>query len=145
VVKLDPNLSTTTAELQERFDLLMQVRNTIDRLDINLNQAVAARRALEQAVETKSVPAPQAQQALAGLNRDIDAVVNFKIKTLEGPLNFPPKLRAWLGFITNSVDMAFVAPTPSQRQVADMEMKQANTAIPRLQSAVASAKAVLKH
>jgi photosystem II stability/assembly factor-like uncharacterized protein len=145
VVKLDPNLSTTTAELQERFDLLMQVRNTIDRLDINLNQAVAARHALQKAVDTKSVPAPQAQQALADLNRDIDAVVNFKIRTLEGPLNFPPKLRAWLGFITSSVDMAFVAPTPSQRQVADMEIKQANKAIPRLQSAVASAKAVLKH
>jgi hypothetical protein len=41
--------------------------------------------------------------------------------------------------------MAFVAPTPSQRQVADMEMKQANAAISRLQSAVASANAVLKH
>ena len=145
VVKLDPNLSTTTAELQQRFDLLMQIYNTIDRLNTNLNQAIDARSALEKAVSAKSVPAHQAQQALASLNRDIDAVVDFKITTLEGPLNFPPRLRAWLGFITKSVDMAFVAPTPSQRQVADMEMKQANTAISQLQSAVASAKSALKH
>ena len=144
VVKLDPNLSTTTPELQERFDLLMQVRDTIDRLDINLNQAIDARRALEKAVDAKSVSARQARPALASLNRDIDAVVNFRITTLEGPLNFPPKLRAWLGFITNSVGAAFVAPTTSQRQVADMEIKQANAAIPRLQSAVAGAKAVMK-
>lgn len=145
VVKLDPNLSTTGPDLQQRFDLLMQIYNTMDRLDINLNQAIDARGALEKAVAGKSVPAGRARPVLDTLNRDIDAVVNFKITTLEGPLNFPPKLRAWLGFITNSVGMAFVAPTPSQRQVADMEIKRANTAISRLQSAVASAKAVLKH
>jgi hypothetical protein len=145
VVKLDPNLGTTTAELQQRFDLLMQIHNTIDRLDTSLNQAIDARTALEKAADARTVPAHQAQQVLASLNDDIDAVVNFKITTLEGPLNFPPKLRAWLGFITNSINMAFVAPTASQRQVADMEMKQANIAISRLQSAVAGADAVLKH
>lgn len=145
VVKLDPNLSASSAELQQRFDLLMQIRATIDRLDINLNHAIDARAALQKAVDVKSVPARQAQQALAGLNRDIDAVVNFKITTLEGPLNFPPKLRAWLGFITSSLNMALVAPTSSQRQVADMEMKRADSAISGLQSDVASANAVLKH
>jgi photosystem II stability/assembly factor-like uncharacterized protein len=145
VVKLDPNLSASTPDLQQRFDLLMRIYNTIDRLDINLNQAIDARSALEKAVAAKSLPARQAQEALGGLNRDIDAVVDFKITTLEGPLNFPPRLRAWLGYITESASMAFVAPTPSQRQVADMEMKQANAAISRLQSAVASANAVLKH
>jgi photosystem II stability/assembly factor-like uncharacterized protein len=145
VVKLDPNLSTTTAEMQQRFDLLMQIYHAIDRLDINLNQAIDARHALEKALAVKSVPARQAQQVLDTLNRDIDAVVDFKITTLEGPLNFPPKLRAWLGSITNSVNMAFVAPVPSQRQVADMETKQVDAAISRLQSAVASAKAVLQH
>ncbi|HEX5460180.1 MAG TPA: hypothetical protein VFX20_09430 [Steroidobacteraceae bacterium] len=145
VVKLDPNLSTTTAELQQRFDLLMQIHDTIDRLNTNLNRAIDARGALQKALSARSVSAHRAQQALAGLNRDIDSVVDFKITTLEGPLNFPPRLRAWLGFITKSVNMAFVAPTPSQRQVADMEMKQANTAISRLQSDVSNAKSVLRH
>lgn len=145
VIKLDPNLSTTTAELEQRFDLLMQIYDTINRLDTNLNQAIDARGALEKAENAKSVPARQAQQVLGSLNREIDAVVDFKITTLEGPLNFPPRLRAWLGFITSSVNMGLVAPTPSQREVADMEMKQANTAISRLQSDVARAKAVLKH
>jgi photosystem II stability/assembly factor-like uncharacterized protein len=144
VVELDPNLSTTRPELQQRFDLLMQIHNTIDRLDINLNEAIDARGSLEKAVAVKSVPARRALPVLADLNRDIDAVVDFKITTLEGPLNFPPKLRAWLGSITRSVSMAFVAPTTSQRQVVDMEMKQADTAISRLQSAVASANSVLK-
>ena len=145
VVKLDPNLGTTTAELQQRFDLLMQIHGTIDRLNTSLNQAIDARHALEKAAGAKSVSARHAHQVLASLNDDIDAVVNFKITTLEGPLNFPPKLRAWLGFITNSVSMAFVAPTASQRQVADMEIKQANAAISRLQTDVTSTQAVLKH
>jgi hypothetical protein len=145
VIKLDPNLHATTADLQQRFDLLMQIYDTIDRLDINLNQAIDARSALEKAASAKSAPSRQTQEVLAALNRDIDAVVDFKITTLEGPLNFPPRLRAWLGSITNSLNMAFVAPTQSQRQVADMEVKQADAAISRLQSDVAGAKAVLKN
>ena len=145
VVELDPNLSTTTSELQQRFDLLMQIYEARDRLHISVNKALDARAALEKAVASKGAPARQAKQALASLNRDIDAVVNFKITTLEGPLNFPPRLSAWLGYITESASMAFVAPTQSQREVADMEIKRANTAISRLQSDVAGAKAMLNH
>ncbi len=145
VVKLDPNLKTPTADLQQRFDLLMRIRNTINRLDINLNKAIDSRIALEKAVNNRSVRAGRGQRVLDTLNRDINGVVDLKITTLEGPLNFPPRLRAWLGYITRSIDMAFVKPTRSQEQVAAMEMKKAGTAITHLRSAVANAQAVLKH
>jgi hypothetical protein len=47
VVKLDPTLQTTQAQLQQRFDLLMRIHDALNRLDINLNKAIAARAALE--------------------------------------------------------------------------------------------------
>ena len=50
VVKLDPQLQTTQAELQQRFDLLMRIHDAVNRLDTNLNQAIDARDALEKAV-----------------------------------------------------------------------------------------------
>ena len=40
VVKLDPTLQITQAELQQRFDLLMRIHDAVDRLDTNLNQAI---------------------------------------------------------------------------------------------------------
>ena len=55
MVKLDPQLQTTQAELQQRFDLLMRLHDALNRLDTNLNQAIDARDALEKAVAGKSV------------------------------------------------------------------------------------------
>ena len=43
VVKLDPQLQTTQAELQQRFDLLIRIYDALNRLDTNLNQAIDAR------------------------------------------------------------------------------------------------------
>ena len=70
-VKLDPRLQTTQAELQQRFDLLMQVHDALNELDTNLNQAIDARDALQKAVAKGG--RGQAQKALDDLNRDIDA------------------------------------------------------------------------
>jgi photosystem II stability/assembly factor-like uncharacterized protein len=144
VIELDPNLKTTRSDLQQRFDLLMQIRDAIDRLDVSLNQAIDARDALRKAITTHGVPAQQARHFADRLNAEINAAVDLKITTLEGPLNYPPRLRSWLGFIARSVGMSFVKPTRAQRQVAHMEIQQSNAAIERLRSAVAGAQALLK-
>src|SRR6185437_7682891 len=73
-VKLDPNLSTTQAGLQRRFDLLMSIQASMNRLDIALNDATDARRRIEKAMADKQVSARRAQKVLADLDRDIDAV-----------------------------------------------------------------------
>ena len=145
VVKLDPTLQTTRAELQQRFDLLMRIHAALNSLDINLNRALAARGALQKAIAGKRISGAQAQQALDNLNRDIDNLVDLQIQSNEGALVYPPRLRSWLSSITEQVSMAFVAPTSSMTQVADGYIKDAAAGVARLQSDVAAANQALKH
>jgi photosystem II stability/assembly factor-like uncharacterized protein len=145
VVKLDPTLETTQAQLQQRFDLLMRLHAAVDRLDSNLNQAIDVRTALAKAVADKSVPADTAQPVLGRLSRDMDSLVDLKIQSSEGALVYPPRLREWLTLIAGQVSTAFVAPTPAMVQVADGYIADAAAAVPRLQSDVAAANGVLKH
>jgi photosystem II stability/assembly factor-like uncharacterized protein len=145
VVKLDPQLPTTQAELQQRFDLLMRIHDAVNRLDTNLNQAIDARDALEKAVADKSVTGNQAQPALDRLNRDIDDLVDLKIQSGEGALVYPGRLRSWLTSIASQASQAFVSPTPAMVQVADGYIHDAGAGVSRLESDVAAANKVLNH
>ena len=145
VVKLDPNLRTTQAGLQQRFDLLMSIQASMNRLDIALNDATDARSRIEKAVADKQVSARRAQKALADLNRDIDAVIDFKIQSSRGFDVFPPRLRSWLSAIYTRVDYAYVQPTPEMTQVANGYIDDEHRGVARLQADVARASAVLKH
>jgi hypothetical protein len=145
VVKLDPTLQTTQAELQQRFGLLMRLHDAVNQLDSNLNQAIDARDALGQAVANKKVSARRAQPTLDGLNRDIDDLVDLKIQSGEGALVYPGRLRSWLTSIASQVSMAFVPPTPAMVQVADGYIQDAGAGVARLQSDVAAANKMLNH
>jgi photosystem II stability/assembly factor-like uncharacterized protein len=145
VIKLDPQLPTTQAELQQRFDLLMRIHDALNGLDTNLNQAIDARDALTKAIADKSVSSDQAQPTLDQLNTDIDNLVDLKIQSGEGALVYPGRLRAWLTSIAGQVSMAFVPPTPAMVQVADGYIDDAGAGVSRLQSDVAAANKVLNH
>lgn len=136
-VKLDPRLHTTEAELQQRFDLLMQLHDTLGQLNTAVNHAIDARAAL-----AKSGKA-QAAQASASLERDIDGTVDLRIQSGEGALVYPPRLRAWMTSIANQIGMALVAPTPSMVQVAGMYIGQAHQTVAQLDADVASANKLL--
>jgi hypothetical protein len=145
IIKLDPRLSTTQAELQQRFDLLMHLQAAINRLDIALNQATAARRELKMAMANKQASGSQARQAAADLGRDIDAMIDFRIQSSRGFDVFPPRLREWLSAIYSRVDYAYVRPTDEMTQVANEYIDEADKGVTHLQSDVARADAALKH
>ncbi len=134
VVKLDPRIHTTQAGLQQRFDLLMRIHQATNRLDLSVNQAVAARDAL------KNASGAQAQAARAKLNHDINDLVDFKIQSGEGALVYPPLLRGWLSSIANQVSMNFVAPTPAMVQAANLYIAQARAGSARLRADDAAAR-----
>ena len=144
VVKLDPNLQTTQADLQERFDLLMRIQGALNRLDGNLNEAIDVRDALQKATD-KGGSASGAQPALDRLNRDIDSLVDLKIQSGEGALVYPGRLRSWLTSIAGQVRMAFVKPTPAMVQVADGYIDDAAAGASRLRSDVAVAHQAMSH
>ena len=145
MVKLDPTIATTQAQLQRRFDLLMRLHQAVDRLDSNLNQAIDARSAIEKAVADKSAATGAAQPALKRLNHDIDDLVDLKIQSGEGALVYPPRLRAWLTLIAGQISTGFVPPTPAMVTVADGYIDDAAAGVSRLQSDVADANKVVRH
>ncbi|HEY7789121.1 MAG TPA: hypothetical protein VIC33_01290, partial [Vicinamibacterales bacterium] len=143
-VTLDPRLSTTQAELQQRFDLLMRIHDAINTLDTTLNEAIDARAALTKAVDGQSVQSSAAQPALEALDHDIDGLVDLKIQSGEGALVYPPRLRAWLSAIEGQVSLAFVAPTPAMVEVANDYIGQAQSGVQQLNTDIAHARAVTK-
>src|SRR6185312_3747215 len=144
-VKLDPNLKTTQADLQERFELLTRLQAAMNQLDITLNEATAARRELHMAVLQKQLSQRQARKVQGALGRDIDAMIDFRIQSSRGFDVFPPRLREWLSAIYNRVDYAFVRPTPEMIQVANEYIDDEQKGVARLQADVARANSVLKH
>ena len=115
-VRLDPRLSTTAAQLQARFKLLMQIHDTLNRLDSKLNQAIAVRAALHQALATKQLMAHQARSVLAALDRDIGDLVQLKIQSSEGDIVYEPKLRSHLALLANDIEINFMPLRQVQQQ-----------------------------
>ena len=131
-VKLDRRLPTTQAELQQRFDLLMRIRDSIGRLDTALNEAIDARSALEKAVAGKKVSDRQAQKALASLNHDIDQLIDLRIQSDEGSLVYAGQLRAWLSWLASEVSASFLPPTPAMVGAANAYIAQEHEGVVRL-------------
>jgi photosystem II stability/assembly factor-like uncharacterized protein len=143
VIKLDPRLTTTQAELQQRFALLMQLHGAVNSLDTTLNKAIDARDSLAKAAANGGAAAARSRAALDNLNRDIDNLVDLRIQSSEGALVYPPRLRAWLSAITGQVDMAFVAPTPAMVQVGNGYIREAAAGVARLQADIVAAHGVV--
>src|SRR5699024_6820520 len=135
---------TTRAQLQERFNLMKQVHNSIDNLDISINKAIAVRSQLQKAVTAGNVSKSDAKQAIDALNDDINSVVNFKIQSGEGGLVFRPQLRSWLGSFMRRVGMGLVAPTTSQKQVGSMYISQQQKASSQMAIDVGKAELLMK-
>jgi hypothetical protein len=131
-VKLDPRYPTTQAELQQRFDLLMRIHDSIGRLDTALNQAIDARGALEKAVADKKVSGNRAQKALASLNHDIDGLVDLRIQSDEGSLVYAGMLRSWLSWLTDEVSASLLPPTPAMVSAANTYIAQEHDGVARL-------------
>ena len=144
-VELDPTLATTPAQLRQRFDLLMRIHAALNRLDIQLNDAIDARSALEAALASHRLSANSARPMIERLTRDIDGLVDLRIQSSEGALVYPPRLRSWLTSIATQVSTAFVAPTPAMVEVANGYVADAAAGVSRLRSDVATADTVLKH
>lgn len=144
VVKLDPRLDTTPQQLQERFNLLMQIHDTLNALDTRLNQAIEARTALQKAVDAQTLSADKAQNTLGALDRDIADLVQLKMQSDEGSLVYEPKLRSHLAYLANDIGLAFTPVTPAQQQVFAVLSAQATQGQASLQEDIARANTLLR-
>ncbi|HXR98291.1 MAG TPA: hypothetical protein VN709_10670 [Terriglobales bacterium] len=129
-VKLDPNLHTTQAELQQRFDLLWRLHEATDKLDKSLNRAIDARGALQKSGGSTA--------QISKLDADINGLVDLQIQSGEGSLVYPDMLRSWLWRIANRIDSSYLPPTQGMIGVANDYIQQANAGIARLDTDVAA-------
>jgi len=120
-VRKDPRVTTTQEELQEQFDLLMQIRDAINDVHAAVNQLRDVKRQLEELTKRLS-DHPQGrtladsirtlQERLARIEEEL---LQTRNEAPQDPLNFPPKLNNQLITLYGVVASADARPTAAAR------------------------------
>jgi photosystem II stability/assembly factor-like uncharacterized protein len=119
-ITLDPRVKATQAELQQQFDLAIQVRDRTS----DANQSVIAVRKIRDQIDDRLEKAKQAErdlghkpitEALQNLRKKLttveEAVYQVRNRSGQDPLNFPIKLNNKIAYIKEVVESADAKPT----------------------------------
>ena len=107
-VALDPRLHATQAELEAKLALELQIHNTLNQLNRQLNQAIALRARLAKD------PAPGQSAAVAGLTHAIDALIQMKLRGDETDAVFGTRVDLHLAYLSGEVAEGYRRPTPAE-------------------------------
>lgn len=130
-LKIDPRVSTSQADLEKQFQLLMDVRGQLNRVYDAVNQIEDVRDQLTR-IEKRLGPADSYKNlvdAANGLDAKLisvrDPLINLRISANEDSLSYPPGLDGRLAFLSMSVTGASdSAPTESQSQLFERLKKE---------------------
>jgi photosystem II stability/assembly factor-like uncharacterized protein len=142
-VALDPRLHPAPGALAARLDLGLRIRDALDTLDRTINDAIAVRDRLSKAVTARRVTQATARNALAALDEEIGELVQLDIKSSEGSLLHPTKLRSHLAYLAADIGLAYEKPTAAEYAVFDALDARAKTGIAKLRAAIDRAERVL--
>ncbi len=120
-VELDPRFTPAADALQARLSLATQYANVLDALNATTNAALAKRNSL-----------PEARRAQ--LDRIIQLIVELRFRSSEADVVYSSRLRDYLAFQMNSLDLAYRAPTQAQQDAYTQLKAQADDAIAQLKS-----------
>jgi hypothetical protein len=132
-VKLDPRLQVSQADLEQQFNLLMQIREQLNRIYAAVNQIEDVRTQAEGL--KRRLPADDSARPIAasadGLSSKLVAVreplVNLRISANEDSLAYRPGIDGQLAFLSIIVGSGCdCAPTEAARQRLDDLKKQAD-------------------
>jgi hypothetical protein len=132
-VKLDPRLQVSQADLEQQFNLLMQIREQLNRIYAAVNQIEDVRTQAEGL--KRRLPADDSARPIAasadGLSAKLVAVreplVNLRISANEDSLAYRPGIDGQLAFLSIIVGSGCdCAPTEAARQRLDDLKKQAD-------------------
>ena len=142
-VKLDPRLNTTQEQLQARNDLLLKINDTLNAMNTAVNQATEARSRLQKAVAGGQVSPARAREVLVALDRDIDALVNFKIQSGEGDLVYETRVEIRLIQLAGDIGQSYTPLKPQNLVGFSILSKQAQDGQQRLAADVTAANKLL--
>lgn len=143
-VALDPRLHPAADALAARLDLGLRIHATLDSLDKSINEAIDARDRLSAATASHRISGARAGAALESLNREIGDLVQLEIKSSEGSLLHPTKLRSHLAYLAADVDLAYEKPTAAEYAVFDRLDAQAKAGEAKLKAAIAAAAGAMR-
>ena len=121
--KIDPRIEASPQDLQEQFDLLIEIRDTLGRVNRAVNTLRRARAKIERiGAEIKGRPESSAivetgktvQAKLTGIE---DVLIQAKSKSGQDPLNYPIKLDNKLAALASVVASADARPTDQSREL----------------------------
>ncbi len=120
-IELDPRFTPPADALQARLTLAMHYADLLNELNATTNAALAKRSQL-----------PAAKQAQ--LDRAIAEVVELRFHSSEADVVYASRLRDYLAFQMNSLDLAYAAPTQAQQDAYNELKTQTNDAIAKLKT-----------
>ncbi|HEY9180793.1 MAG TPA: hypothetical protein VIO32_08735, partial [Candidatus Baltobacteraceae bacterium] len=120
-VSVDPRLHPATEDLAARLALAMEIRDQLSALNTTVNEAIAARAHL-----------PSAKRA--ALDRELANVVEMRIRSSEGDLMHEVRMRDYLAFLMNELDIGYQPPTAAEQSTWHELRPQAQADIAALRS-----------
>ncbi len=120
-IQLDPRFTPPADALQARLSLAMQYVDLLNALDSTTNAALVKRGTLSSAKQ-------------AQLDRVIGQIVEFRFHSSEGDAVYASRMRDYLAFQMNSLDLAYRAPTQAQQEAYNILKSQTDDLISQLRS-----------
>ena len=120
VIKEDPRLTVSPADLQAQFDLLIKIRDRVTdahKAVIKIREIRKQVNAMLQKTRGDSILKPLADSLLKKLGRVENAIVQTKIKSGQDALNFPIKLNNKIAALAGTVASADARPTKQEYDV----------------------------
>ncbi len=125
-VKGDPRIKVEQADLQKQFDLLLQIRDQVSKVDEAINQMNSVKKQIDDL--EKRLPKDDHGKAVRGAAKALiqkidpiqDALIQSKAKSSQDVLNYPIRLNNELVALAGSVSSADAAPTQQSFEVFDL-------------------------
>lgn len=130
-VKMDPRVTTSPSGLQARQALLFNITNTLNDLAVSVNQALALRTRLQQAMPSSSQK-ERYQAAIMKLNQAIGVLAQMNMHSSEGDMTAEPALWGRLASLFTSVDQAYVRPRQLEYDVYNSLSSQTQAGVAKL-------------
>ncbi|HWY70726.1 MAG TPA: hypothetical protein VNX88_18810 [Terriglobales bacterium] len=136
-IKGDPRLQVTQADLQKQFDLLLQIRDQVSKVDDAVNQINSVKKQIDDL--DKRLPKDDHGKAVRDAGKKLqqkidpiqDALIQSKAKSSQDVLNYPIRLNNELVALAGSVSTADAAPTGQSYQVFDMLKQRSDEQVGR--------------
>ncbi len=125
-IKEDPRIKVEQADLQKQFDLLLQIRDQVSKVDEAINQMNSVKKQIDDLDKRlpKDDHGKAVRDAAKALTQKIDpiedALIQSKAKSSQDVLNYPIKLNNELVALAGSISTADAAPTQQSYDVFNM-------------------------